>query len=41
LAQPECIPKAENIAFVGETGVGKTGLMVSLARNAVISCSVD
>jgi DNA replication protein DnaC len=35
LAQLEFIPKAENIVFVGETGVGKTGLMVSLARKAV------
>jgi DNA replication protein DnaC len=35
LAQLEFIPKAENIVFIGETGVGKTGLMVSLARKAV------
>jgi len=28
-------PKAENIVFIGETGVGKTGLMISLARKAV------
>lgn len=35
LAEREFIPKAENIVFVGETGVGKTGLMISLARKAV------
>jgi len=35
LAELEFIPKAENIIFIGETGVGKTGLMVSLARKAV------
>ena len=35
LAELEFIPKAENIVFVGETGVGKTGLMLSLARKAV------
>ena len=35
LADLEFIPKAENIIFIGETGVGKTGLMVSLARKAV------
>ena len=35
LAQLEFIPKAENIVFIGETGVGKTGLMLSLARKAV------
>ena len=34
-AQLEFIPKAENIVFIGETGVGKTGLMVGLARKAV------
>jgi len=34
-AELEFIPKAENIIFIGETGVGKTGLMVSLARKAV------
>ena len=34
-AQLEFIPKAENIVFIGETGVGKTGLMVCLARKAV------
>ena len=34
-AELEFIPKAENIVFIGETGVGKTGLMVSLARKAV------
>ena len=35
LAELEFIPKAENIVFIGETGVGKTGLMVGLARKAV------
>lgn len=35
LAELEFIPKAENVIFIGETGVGKTGLMVSLARKAV------
>ena len=35
LAELEFIPKAENIVFIGETGVGKTGLMVSIARKAV------
>lgn len=34
-AELEFIPKAENIIFIGETGVGKTGLMISLARKAV------
>jgi DNA replication protein DnaC len=34
-AELEFIPKAENIVFIGETGTGKTGLMVSLARKAV------
>ena len=34
-AELEFIPKAENIVFIGETGVGKTGLMISLARKAV------
>jgi DNA replication protein DnaC len=35
LAQLDFIPKAENIVLVGETGVGKTGLMIALARKAV------
>jgi DNA replication protein DnaC len=35
LAELEFIPKAENIIWIGETGVGKTGLMISLARKAV------
>jgi DNA replication protein DnaC len=35
LAELEFIPKAENIVMIGETGVGKTGLLVSLARKAV------
>jgi DNA replication protein DnaC len=34
-AELEFIPKAENIVFIGETGVGKTGLMISIARKAV------
>jgi DNA replication protein DnaC len=34
-AELSFIPKAENIVFIGETGVGKTGLMISLARKAV------
>jgi DNA replication protein DnaC len=34
-AELEFIPKAENIVFISETGVGKTGLMISLARKAV------
>ena len=35
LAELAFIPQAENIVFIGETGVGKTGLMVGLARKAV------
>src|SRR6185437_2478610 len=34
-AQLDFIPKAENIVFVGETGVGKTGLMSGLVLKAV------
>jgi DNA replication protein DnaC len=34
-AQLEFIPKAENIVLIGETGVGKTGLLIGLARKAV------
>jgi DNA replication protein DnaC len=34
LAELDFIPKAENIVFIGDTGVGKTGLMISLARKA-------
>ncbi len=34
-AELEFIPKAENITFIGETGVGKTGLMISITRKAV------
>lgn len=35
LAELEFIPKAENIVMIGETGVGKTGLMIGLARKAI------
>ena len=35
LAELDFIPKAENVIFIGETGVGKSGLMMSLARKAV------
>jgi DNA replication protein DnaC len=42
-AELDFIPKAENIVFIGETGVGKTGLMISLAarpcRTAIGPCS--
>jgi len=34
-AQLDFIPKAENIVFIGETGVGKTGLMSGLVLKAV------
>ena len=34
-AELEFIPRCENIIFIGETGVGKTGLMISIARKAV------
>lgn len=34
-AQLEFIPKAENIIFIGETSVGKTGLMSALVLKAV------
>lgn len=34
LAQLDFIPKAENIVMIGETGVGKTGLLIGLARKA-------
>jgi DNA replication protein DnaC len=35
LAELDFIPKAENIVFIGETGVGKTGLMSTLVLKAV------
>jgi len=34
-AELEFIPKAENIVFIGQTGVGKTGLATSLLVKAV------
>lgn len=35
LAELDFIPKAENIVMIGETGVGKTGLMSALVLKAV------
>jgi DNA replication protein DnaC len=35
LAELDFIPKAENIVFIGETGVGKSGLMSALVLKAV------
>lgn len=34
LAQLDFITKAENIVLIGETGVGKTGLLIGIARKA-------
>jgi DNA replication protein DnaC len=34
LAQLDFIPKAENVVVIGETGVGKTGLLIGIARKA-------
>jgi DNA replication protein DnaC len=34
-AELDFIPKAENIVFIGETGVGKTGLACALLRKAL------
>ena len=34
-AELDFIPKAENIVFIGESGVGKTGLMSALVLKAV------
>src|SRR5207302_4831771 len=35
LAEPEFIPRAENIVFIGPTGVGKTGLASGLLLKAL------
>jgi DNA replication protein DnaC len=34
LAELDFVPKAENIVLIGDTGVGKTGLLIGLARKA-------
>jgi DNA replication protein DnaC len=34
LAELGFMPGAENVVFIGDTGVGKTGLMISLGRKA-------
>jgi DNA replication protein DnaC len=34
-AELDFIPKAENIVFIGKTGVGKTGLACGLLRKAI------
>jgi len=35
LAELEFIPKAQNLVFIGGTGVGKTGISISLLRKAL------
>jgi DNA replication protein DnaC len=35
LAELDFVPKAENVIFIGKTGVGKTGLMSALVLKAV------
>jgi len=35
LAELDFIPKAQNLVFIGDTGVGKTGLALSILRKAL------
>lgn len=35
LAELDFVPKAENVLFIGPTGVGKTGLAISIMRKAL------
>ena len=35
LAELDFIPRAQNLVFIGDTGVGKTGLAVSILRKAL------